>query len=116
MTNKPHKIVIRNTCKKDISKIVAIQRESFPDVSTGMISEPSFLEDHISLFQQGQFCAELNGRIVGSASSLIVSLNPEYRDHTWHDIVGNHNILQIMIVKVTAFMEMIFVPILIFVD
>jgi GNAT superfamily N-acetyltransferase len=92
MTNKPHKIVIRNTCKKDISKIVAIQRESFPDVSTGMISEPSFLEDHISLFQQGQFCAELNGRIVGSASSLIVSLNPEYRDHTWHDIVGNHNI------------------------
>ena len=22
----------------------------------------------------------------------IVSLNPEYRDHTWHDIVGNHNI------------------------
>jgi hypothetical protein len=59
-----------------------------------MIPEPSFLEHHISLFRQGQgqFCAELNGKIVGSASSLIVSLNPEYRDHTWHDIVGNCNI------------------------
>ena len=67
MLNNTNKIVIRNTCKKDISEIVAIQRESFPDVATGMISEPSFLEDHTSLFQQGQFCAKLYGKIVGSA-------------------------------------------------
>jgi GNAT superfamily N-acetyltransferase len=92
MLNNTNKIVIRNTCKKDIPEIVAIQRESFPDVATGMISEPSFLENHTSLFQQGQFCAKLYGKIVGSASSLIVSLNPEYRNHTWYDIVGNRNI------------------------
>src|SRR5919205_1742015 len=88
-----NKVVIRNTCKKDIPEIVAIQRESFSDVATEIISEPSFLEDHTDLFPEGQFCAELNGRIVGSASSLIVSLNPEYLDHTWYDIVGNRNII-----------------------
>jgi len=93
MPNNTKKIVIRNACRKDISEIVAIERKSFPDVAAGMISEPSFFEDHIKLFQQGQFCAELNGRIVGSASSLIVSLIPEYLDHTWYDIVGNRNII-----------------------
>lgn len=92
MPTKINKVVIRNACRKDIDEIVAIQRKSFSDVDTGMISEPSFFEDHIDLFQQGQFCAEINGRIVASASSLIVSLIPEYRDHTWYDIVGNRGI------------------------
>jgi GNAT superfamily N-acetyltransferase len=85
------KVLIRNICKKDISKIVAIQKESFPDVAAGMVYEPSFLEDHISLFPEGQFCAELDGRIVASATSLIVLLDPEYREHTWYDIAANRN-------------------------
>ena len=41
-------------------------------------------------------CVEVNGRIVGSSSSLIVSLKSNYADHTWNDITGqglfkNHN-------------------------
>jgi GNAT superfamily N-acetyltransferase len=84
-------IILRNTYKKDIPEIVAIQRESFPDVAAGIIYEPSFLENHINLFPEGQFCAELEGRIVASATSLIVLLYPEYRDHTWHDIAGNRS-------------------------
>jgi hypothetical protein len=54
----------------------------------GMIWPPSFLQSHIRVFPEGQFCAEVNGRIVGSASSLIVSLNPDYAQHTWYDITG----------------------------
>jgi GNAT superfamily N-acetyltransferase len=92
--NNVNKIVIRNTCIKDIPEIVDIQRESFSDVATGIVSEPSFLEDHINLFPEGQFCAELNGRIVGSASSLIVLLNPEYCDHSWYDVVGHRGIFR----------------------
>ncbi len=88
---KSNNMILRNTYKKDISQIVAIQRESFPDVAAGIIYEPSFLEDHINLFPEGQFCAELDGRIVASATSLIVLLYPEYRDHTWYDIAGNRN-------------------------
>jgi GNAT superfamily N-acetyltransferase len=62
----------------------------------GMIWPPSFLQSHISIFSQGQFCAEVNGRIVGSSSSLIVSLKSDYADHIWNDITGqglfiNHN-------------------------
>ena len=64
--------------------------------SYGMIWPSSFLQSHISIFPEGQFCAEVNGRIIGSSSSLIVSLEPDYAYHTWNDITGqglftNHN-------------------------
>ena len=75
----------------------------------GMIWPYSYIENHIHVFPEGQFCAEIriNGRrirrgtktrrIVASASSLIVTLHPdEYAEHTWYDITGygmftNHN-------------------------
>ena len=61
-----------------------------------MIWPSSFLQYYISIFPEGQFCAEVNGRIVGSSSSLIVSLKPDYADHRWNNITGqglftNHN-------------------------
>jgi hypothetical protein len=68
-----------------------------------MIWSPSFLQSqsHICVFSECQFCAEVNGRIVGSASSLMVSLNPDYAEHKWYDIAGqglftNHDPMQIV--------------------
>jgi GNAT superfamily N-acetyltransferase len=84
------RIVIRNICKKDIPEIVAIQRESYPEVASGNLYVPSFIENHINLFPEAQFCADLNGRVVASATSLIVSLEPEYAYHTWFDIVTKY--------------------------
>jgi ribosomal protein S18 acetylase RimI-like enzyme len=89
---RPANIIIRNAQQKDISQIVALQKDSFPDVAAGMISAPYFLENHIHLFPEGQFCAELNERIVASACSLIISLKPEYAEHTWYDIVGDRKL------------------------
>src|SRR5918999_364652 len=84
------KIVLRNICYDDIPKIVSIQRESYPEVSSGQLYIPLFLENHISLFQDGQFCVELDGDVVASATCLIVSLEPEYAEHTWHEIISKH--------------------------
>jgi GNAT superfamily N-acetyltransferase len=84
------RIVLRNICNEDIPKIVSIQRESYPEVSTGQLYIPLFLENHISLFREGQFCVELDGEVVASATSLIVSLQPEYAEHTWYDIFLEH--------------------------
>src|SRR5207248_7315552 len=70
--------IIRNVTKEDIFKIVELQKASFPDMAAYGIIWPSyFLQSHICIFPEGQFCAEVNGRIVGSASSLIVSLKPD---------------------------------------
>jgi ribosomal protein S18 acetylase RimI-like enzyme len=101
-------IIIRNITKRDIPKIINLQKQSFADMAEyGMIWPSSFLESHIDIFPEGQFCAEAidkdNGdipkkkTIVGSASSLIVTLHPMYADHTWYEITGqglfiNHDI------------------------
>jgi GNAT superfamily N-acetyltransferase len=80
-------MVLRNICNDDIPKIVAIQRKSYPEVAAGQLYIPFFLENHISLFRDGQFCVELDGEIIASATCLMVSLEPEYAEHTWHDII-----------------------------
>ncbi|MDQ3869900.1 MAG: GNAT family N-acetyltransferase [Thermoproteota archaeon] len=83
--------IVRNTLPEDIPKIVNLQKESFPYLARyGNIWHPEELESHIRIFPQGQFVAvEPDGTVVGSASSLIVTLNPEYAEHTWIGITAN---------------------------
>lgn len=81
------RMVLRNICNDDIPKIVAIQRKSYPEIAAGQLYIPFFLENHINLFREGQFCVELDGEIIASATCLMVSLEPEYAEHTWHDII-----------------------------
>jgi ribosomal protein S18 acetylase RimI-like enzyme len=68
-----------------------LQKESYPYLAPyGNIWRLEELESHLRIFPQGQFIAvEPDGTIVGSASTLIVSLNPEYAEHTWKDITAD---------------------------
>jgi ribosomal protein S18 acetylase RimI-like enzyme len=91
-------VKLRNTIKDDIPKIINLQKESFPYLAKyGNIWHEDELKSHLSIFPEGQFVAEEpDGTIVGSASTLIVNLNPEYADHTWKEITAdgmftNHN-------------------------
>src|SRR5919198_1127838 len=102
MSDLPHPhdlgVITRNTYQEDIHKIVSLQKESFPYLARyANIWRPEELESHLHIFPEGQFVAvEPDGTIVGSASTLIVSLNPEYAEHTWKEITAgglftNHN-------------------------
>src|SRR5919205_1987915 len=84
-------VIVRNTQPEDIPKIIDLQKESFPYLARyGNIWHLEELENHLRIFPQGQFVAvEPDGMIVGSASTLIVSLNPEYAEHTWKGITAN---------------------------
>jgi ribosomal protein S18 acetylase RimI-like enzyme len=84
-------VIVRNTQPEDISKIVNLQTESYPYLAPyGNIWRSEELESHLRIFPQGQFVAvEPDGTIVGSASTLIVSLNPEYAEHTWKEITAD---------------------------
>ncbi|HEU4823997.1 MAG TPA: GNAT family N-acetyltransferase, partial [Nitrososphaeraceae archaeon] len=91
-------VIVRNTKPEDIPKIVNVQKESFPYLAHyGNIWHPDELQTHLHTFSEGQFVAvEPDGTIVGSASTLIVSLSPEYAEHTWKEITAdgmftNHN-------------------------
>jgi ribosomal protein S18 acetylase RimI-like enzyme len=84
-------VTVRNTSPEDISKIVDLQKVSFPYLARyGNIWRPQELESHLRIFPDGQFVAvEPDGTIVGSATTLIVSLNPEYAEHTWSGITAH---------------------------
>lgn len=97
-TQNPPEVMIRNTLPEDIPKVVGLQKESFPFLARyGNIWHPEELQSHLRIFPQGQFVAvEPDGTLVGSASTLIVSLDPEYAEHTWKEITAdgiftNHN-------------------------
>jgi GNAT superfamily N-acetyltransferase len=82
---------VRNTTKNDISKIIDLQKQSFPFLAKyGNIWKAEELESHLNIFPEGQFVVvEPDNTIVGSASTLIISLDPEYKEHTWKDITAN---------------------------
>jgi ribosomal protein S18 acetylase RimI-like enzyme len=86
---KTDNVIIRNVTQKDIPKIINLQKKSFADMAAyGMIWPKSFLESHIDIFPEGQFCIEIDGKIIGSASSLIISLKTEYMAHDWYNVTG----------------------------
>jgi ribosomal protein S18 acetylase RimI-like enzyme len=77
-------IIIRIVNLEDITDIIELQKDSFPLMAKdGVIWNKHHLESHIKIFPEGQLCAELAGKIVASASSLVTSLTPEYQEHTW---------------------------------
>lgn len=55
----------------------------------GVIWSEHHLESHIKIFPEGQLCAEIDGKLVASSSSLVISLTPEYQEHTWKYATGN---------------------------
>lgn len=84
-------LIIRNTRPDDIEKIVRLQQESFPVLARhSNIWRPEELKNHLQVFPQGQLVAvEEDGTLVGSASTLIVTLDPEYAEHTWKGITAD---------------------------
>jgi hypothetical protein len=84
------KVIVRRTIPEDIDKIVSLQKESFPYLArSGNIWHPDELQSHLQIFPEGQCVADLNGQVIGSASSLVVQLEPVYLDHTWKEVTGN---------------------------
>ena len=84
-------LIIRNTRLDDIEKIERLQQDSFPILARyDNIWHPEELKSHLQIFPLGQFVVvEEDGEVVGSASTLIVTLNPEYAEHTWKGITSD---------------------------
>ncbi|MBM7694263.1 putative amidohydrolase/ribosomal protein S18 acetylase RimI-like enzyme [Peribacillus deserti] len=80
------KLNIRNIEHKDIDEILEMQLLCFPGMSPW---KREHLESHLTIFPEGQFCAEYDGKIIGSCSSLIINFD-EYDDrHSWDDVTDN---------------------------
>ena len=83
-------IVIKNVTFQDIPKIIELQKESFPSMlEEGSVWGKRHLQSHVEIFPEGQFCVEFENKIIGSSSSLIIKLSPEYQVHTFSQVTGN---------------------------
>lgn len=78
-------IVIREAVEADHDDIIALQRRCFPGMKPW---QAQHLQEHHVTFPEGQFVVEVGGRLVGSASSLIVDLDEYSHRHTYDDVTG----------------------------
>ncbi|MDX1373657.1 MAG: hypothetical protein R3321_14385, partial [Nitrososphaeraceae archaeon] len=77
-----NRVIVRTMELEDIPKIVELQKAAFPHMAAeGVYWKSPQLKEHYNKFPEGQFVAEYKDTIVGSCSSLIITLNPEYKEH-----------------------------------
>jgi predicted amidohydrolase/ribosomal protein S18 acetylase RimI-like enzyme len=80
------KLVTRQTRLSDYEAIVELQRLCFPHMTPWKREE---LQSQINTFSQGQLCIEYEGRVIASASSLIIDLDEYGEKHTWDDVAAD---------------------------
>jgi GNAT superfamily N-acetyltransferase len=80
---------VRQTVLGDIPGIVSLQADCFPPpFPAELLWRAEHLERHLALFPEGQFVALSEGRVVGSASSLIVPEDVWCAHLPWEETTG----------------------------
>ncbi len=88
--NRPIPAVIRNYNEADFDGLIRVQQESFPPpFPPELWWNVEQLQNHISLFPEGALCIEVDGRIAGSMTGLLVDFDPAHPEHTWEEITDN---------------------------
>lgn len=89
--HKPIEAVIRNYEKADMDALIRVQQESFPPpFPSELWWNEEQLTEHITRFPQGALCVEVEGRIVGSITGLLVDYDEEHAaDHSWSTLTDD---------------------------
>lgn len=80
-----NEVIIRNTQIDDFEEIRDLQRCVYPELKPWAIAQ---LENHLKVFPEGQFVAELDKRIVGASSSFIILWDEYGALHSWAEVTG----------------------------
>ncbi|QGG49067.1 GNAT family N-acetyltransferase [Heliorestis convoluta] len=84
------KVRIRNYTKDDFDGLIRVQQESYPPpFPPELWWNQEQLENHCTLFPKGALCVEVDGRIAGSMTGLIVPFDPAHPVHTWEEVTDN---------------------------
>jgi GNAT superfamily N-acetyltransferase len=77
---------IRPTQPEDIDVLLRLQAQVYPTIPPWRRDQ---LAHQLEVFPQGQLVAELNGRLVGCASSLVILWDEWADEHTWNEITSS---------------------------
>ncbi|TFH24873.1 MAG: GNAT family N-acetyltransferase [Myxococcales bacterium] len=88
---RKNRVKVRDANERDIPELVDLNRAAYPVLATeNVVWSEAHLRSHQRVFPQGQLVAEVDGRIVGAAASLVVDLGPDpLRHHTWAGITDS---------------------------
>lgn len=82
--------VIRNYGRDDFAGLIEVQQACFPPpFPSELWWNEQQLENHVTLFPEGALCAEVDGRIAGSVTGLIVQMAGVDLRHTWAEMTDN---------------------------
>ena len=79
-------IDVRHRRPEDTAPVIEIFRAIYPDSPSWT---PDQLRSHLEVFPEGQLVAEVEGRVVGMAASLIVLWDDYTMDTSWRDFTDN---------------------------
>ena len=85
---KPEPVTYRPMRLDDIPRVIELEADCFPGIPPDRYWKPDMLRAHIEKFPEGQFVAEVGGRVMGSATGFLVGLEKALRPHRWRDIAG----------------------------
>jgi GNAT superfamily N-acetyltransferase len=85
---KKKAVKIRSWQLEDVPAIVECHKAAYADYPPGGHYEARFYEMQVAAFPEGQLLAELEGRVVGYATTLIVQLDDEGHSYTYEEITG----------------------------
>lgn len=82
-------VTIRNYGRSDFAGLIDVQAESFPPpFPSELWWNEEQLAEHVTRFPEGAICAEMEGTIVGSMTSLRTNLE-QGENHDWASVTDN---------------------------
>ncbi len=81
-------IRIRRLAAEDFDEVLALQALAYPVLSTVAVWRREHLESHLRNFPEGQFVAEVDGRVVGHSASFLVRSRRALARHTFREITA----------------------------
>ncbi len=81
-------IKTRRWTRADIPQIILCHKAAYPDYPAESHFGERIHEFQLAAFLEGQFLAELDGNVVGYATSIIVQLEDDDQWYTWTEITG----------------------------
>jgi GNAT superfamily N-acetyltransferase len=79
------KVIVRATKPGDVDALLKLQELVYPTIAPWRRDQ---LARQLSVFPEGQLVAELDDRIVGCASSLVIVWDEWADEHTWREITA----------------------------
>ncbi|MFY9326692.1 MAG: GNAT family N-acetyltransferase [Georgfuchsia sp.] len=78
-------VIIRNLVAADITAAIALQRRVYKTIPP---FSPEQFQNLLNFFPEGQFAAEINGRLIGIAISLVILWDDYNLHHTWESVTN----------------------------